>query len=103
MTQFTIIHGPMASGKTFHADAFRRHYGCHAAIDLDDLDKLDRRRTQMDGLLILTNLKPDDALKRIRKVVPDADNRIIDIKSARLAIGVSSHAPMRMKAGSTVQ
>lgn len=103
MTTFTIIHGPKASGKTFHAEAFRRHYGCHASIDLDDLPKLDRRRTQLDGLLILTYLKPDDALKCIRKLVPEADDRIIDIKTARLAIGVSSHAPMRMKAGSTVQ
>lgn len=93
MITFTIIHGPMMSGKTFHSTAFRRHYGCHAAIDLEQLEKLDRRRTQLDGLLILTNLHQDDALKRIRKIVPEADDRIIDIRTARLAIGVAEFSP----------
>ncbi|MBG6116238.1 hypothetical protein IWY39_000042 [Sphingobium sp. JAI105] len=89
MTRFTLIHGPIRSGKTFHSDKFRRHFHCHAAIDLDDLPKL-HRKAQKDGLLLLTNLAPDIAEKRIREIVRDADIDIIDIKTARRAIGVSA-------------
>ena len=87
----TIIHGPMASGKTFHAAAFRQHYQCHEAIDLDDIPR--RHRLQMDGLLILTNLGAEQALKRLRKIEPAMEIRMVDIQTARMAIGVAPVAP----------
>lgn len=87
----TIIHGPMASGKTFHSDTFRRHYQCHAAVDLDSRWEL--QHLQLGGLLVLTTLSPDEAERCIRKVDRDNDIRIIDIRTARLAIGVAPEAP----------
>lgn len=87
MTTFTVIHGPMRSGKTFHSAAFCRHYGCHASIDIEQLPGLSRS-FQKDGLLILTNLSPDDAANRITKAAPLADFHLVDIASARSSIGV---------------
>ncbi|MGE6693318.1 hypothetical protein ACQKE8_12845 [Sphingobium limneticum] len=92
MSSFTVIHGPPASGKTFHSIAFRRHYGCHAAIDLEELPKMSRD-FQKDGALFLTTLAPDDAVNEIYKFMPGADYRIIDIRTARLAIGATPDVP----------
>lgn len=87
----TIIHGPKASGKTYHSAAFRRHYQCHAAIDLHEFCK--GVKVQRQGLLILTDETPDDAEWTVRKIDPLLDIRLIDIRAARMAIGVKPVAP----------
>ena len=87
----TIIHGPKASGKTHHSAAFRRHYQCHGAMDLHDFCK--GIKVQRQGLLVLTDEAPEVAERIVRKVDPMIDIRIIDIRTARMAVGVNPEAP----------
>jgi hypothetical protein len=85
-----IIHGPMASGKTFHSKAFAKHFGCsHIA----DWDRHGQPLPNSNSLLVLTNDHPRRAESAIRKRNPDAKIRIISIRIARLAIGVAPIAP----------
>lgn len=87
----TIIHGPKASGKTHYSDAFRRHYQCHAAIDLDDFCK--GVKVQRQGLLILTYEAPEVAERIVRKFDLMIEIRMIDIQTARVAVGANPKAP----------
>ncbi len=85
-----IIHGAMGTGKTFHKAAFARHFRCAKIVD--GWDPLAHELPQ-DGRLVLTSAH----LSLIRQVVrmdrPDCDVRIIDIVTARQAIGADPHAP----------
>lgn len=85
-----ILHGPMASGKTFHSKAFARHYGCRHIADWD----CRAQELPRDGnLLLLTNEHPERAVAAIRKRRPDAEIQVVHVRTARLAIGVAPVAP----------
>ncbi|KFG91697.1 hypothetical protein BV98_000555 [Sphingobium herbicidovorans NBRC 16415] len=85
-----VLHGPMASGKTFHSEAFAKHFGCSAVADWDCRE---RELPRSNALLLLTNEHPDRVVAKIRKGRPDAEIRVVHIRTARLAIGVAPVAP----------
>lgn len=85
-----LIHGPMASGKTFHSEAFAKHFGCS---DIADWDCRERPLPQSDALLLLTIEHPERVVAKIRKRHPDAEIRVVHIRTARMAIGVAPVAP----------
>lgn len=85
-----LIHGPMASGKTFHSKAFAKHFGCSAVADWDCRE---RELPRSSALLLLTNEHPERVVGQIRKSRPDAEIRVVHIRTARLAIGVAPVAP----------
>lgn len=86
----TIIHGPMRSGKTFHKAAFARAYGATHVVDCWDARQ---HEIPADNRLVLTTSDLRDIDRAIRLDWPEAEVRVVDIKSARLAIGEASHAP----------
>ena len=90
MSMIVLIHGPMASGKTFHSRAFAKHFGCS---DIADWDCRERVPSQSAALLLLTNEHPERVVAKIRKGRPDAEIRVVHIRTARLAIGVTPVAP----------
>mgnify|MGYP003640550361 CR=1 FL=1 len=96
-----VIHGPMATGKTHHKEAFAKHYGCTAIVD--NWFVRDHEFPE-DGRLVLTTSHPaeiavqfaEDEVFRLLKSpdgAPEPELRIIDITTARSAIGVAPHAP----------
>ena len=93
----TIIHGPMMSGKTFHREAFAKHFSCSHFVD-----GWEPRYHEIpaDGRLLLTTASPDEIRKAIRLDCPDAQVRVIDIKTARSLIGVAPYAPHRTERAS---
>ena len=88
----TIVHGPMASGKTFHKATFARKFGCSHVVDSWLPDE---HEVPEDGRLVLTYASPEAIRRAIRLDRPSADVRIIDIKTARSLIGVTAYAPDR--------
>lgn len=88
----TIIHGPPASGKTFHRTAFMKKFGCVRYVDnwLPDQHELPD-----DGRLVLTFAGPEQIARAIRLDRPSADVRVIDIQTARRLIGVDPLPPSR--------
>lgn len=88
----TIIHGPMASGKTFHKKAFARHYGCAAIVD--GWDPRYHELPSEPGRLVLTNAERAEILRQMQKHGdPIVAFLMIDIATARQAIGVEAFAP----------
>lgn len=88
----TIVFGPMASGKTFHKKAFASRFGCtHIVEDWEPAI----HEVPADKRLVLTNHHPDAIKTAIRLDCPDAQVRVIDIKTARHLIGVDPYAPGR--------
>lgn len=94
----TIIHGPVHTGKTYHARAFAAHFGCTSIVD--DADRHHRDAPfPPDGALILTTLSRREIIQWQERAVPNPDPlhrhklMFVDITSARLAIGVAPHAP----------
>ncbi|SCW77334.1 hypothetical protein SAMN02927924_02788 [Sphingobium faniae] len=87
-----IVHGPMASGKTFHKQAFAKLFCCSHIVD-DWQPTI--HETPDDGRLVLTNYAMDEIHRALRLDRPDAAIRIIDIKTARAAIGFEPYAPGR--------
>jgi hypothetical protein len=93
----TIIHGPMASGKTFHKQAFAKKFECTHIVDgwnpqTDEVPS-DRR-------LLLTTAEPHEIRDAIRMDRPSAQVRVIDIKTARSLIGVAHYASGRTQRAS---
>lgn len=82
----TVIHGPMASGKTFHSARFRSHYRCVRIVD-----DWDQRPDQLpaDNSLILTTLSPDWIRQKHGHAA--ANMRFVSIATARAAIGEARH------------
>ncbi|NYT43135.1 hypothetical protein HZY97_20335 [Sphingomonas sp. R-74633] len=84
----TVIHGPQASGKTFHAERFRKHFGCRDVVDGwrpgSDLSDHSEPVVLRNGDLLLTNANPDAVMKRFG----DRGVRLIPIEQARRMIGV---------------
>ncbi|MES1985506.1 MAG: hypothetical protein V4461_11185 [Pseudomonadota bacterium] len=97
-----VIHGPMATGKTRYKQAFAKHYGCTSIVD-----NWCAREHEFpeDGRLVLTTSHPDEIARQFTEDLDDwflkygvdggtdPDLRIIDITTARSAIGVAPHAP----------
>lgn len=88
----TIIHGPMGSGKTFHKQAFAKQFGCTHIVE-DWLPTI--HEVPEDGRLVLTFHSPEEIKRAIRLDRPQADIRIIDIKTARSLIGATPYPPGR--------
>ncbi|MCK0531746.1 hypothetical protein [Sphingobium agri] len=88
----TIIHGPMGSGKTFHKQAFANQFGCTHIVE-DWLPTI--HEVPEDGRLVLTYHSPEEIKRAIRLDRPQADIRIIDIRTARSLIGAAPSAPDR--------
>lgn len=86
----TIIHGGMASGKTFHRAAFVRKFDCSHIVD-DWQPEI--HEVPDDGRLVLTNSSIGQIHRAIRLDRPLADLRVIDIETARALIGVERRAP----------
>ncbi|MES2157509.1 MAG: hypothetical protein V4512_06865 [Pseudomonadota bacterium] len=86
----TIIHGPQASGKTFHKEAFAAHYGCTHIVE-----EWNPREHELpdDHRLCLTLATPEAIQKAIRLDRPEAMVRVVSIHDARSAIGVTAVAP----------
>lgn len=80
----TVIYGPRATGKTFHAELFRAHYGATHVIDDSDVP-FDPEPGDND--LILSTDAPAD----LRKRYPRA--RLIRIDAARSAVGLEPAPP----------
>lgn len=93
----TIIHGPNASGKTFHKAAFARKFGCTHIVD-DWLPTV--HEVPDDGRLVLTYHSEEEIKRAIRLDRPSATIRIVDIKTARSLIGVEHYAPGRTERAS---
>jgi len=83
-----VIHGPMRTGKTFHAKAFAAHFGCDRIIEID----FEQHRTAEigPGALILTNEWPRRVDRRRRDLVAEhlAGAQVFSIEQAREMIGV---------------
>lgn len=86
----TIIHGPQASGKTFHKQAFAAHYGCTHIVEEWNPNE---HELPDDGRLCLTLACPEDIAKAIRLDRPEVHVRVVSIYSARVAIGVPEFGP----------
>lgn len=78
----TVIYGPPATGKTFHADLFKAHYGATRVIDDWDVPFGPGPRD-----LILSTAAPAD----LRKRYPRA--QLIRIDAARSAVGLDPAPP----------
>ncbi|WHO37857.1 hypothetical protein PMI04_014950 [Sphingobium sp. AP49] len=89
----TIIHGPMASGKTFHKRAFAQLYGATHIVDC--WDAMQHEIPTEDNRLVLTYSHPDEIQRAIRLDAPTVQVRVVDIKTARHHIGVAPYAPGR--------
>lgn len=77
----TVIHGPQASGKTYHSKALKTHFNCDAIVDGWKF----RRQFVFSGpttenMLVLTTEHPD----AIREALPGA--RIVAIEDAKAAL-----------------
>ncbi len=96
----TIIYGPMRSGKTFHKQAFARHFGCSHIVD--DWDPR-LHEVPDDGRLVLTNSGWRQVADAIACDLPRVAVQVINIESARAVIGVESHPPMQVASQGTVQ
>lgn len=95
-----VIHGPQATGKTRYKQAFAKHYGCKAIVD-----NWFAREHEFpeDGRLVLTTSDPEEIAREFaddkghrwlrNPHAPEPELRIIDITTARSAIGVAPHAP----------
>lgn len=89
----TIIHGPMASGKTFHKEAFVRLYGATHIVDCWDANQ--HEIPTDDHRLVLTCSSPAEIERAIKLDQPTIKVRVVDIKTARHSIGVAPYAPDR--------
>lgn len=83
-----VIHGAMRTGKTLNADAFARHFGCRRVFG-DWPDGAGRSEGPRDGDLVLTTLARDAIVARLGGM----DLRVIDINTARAAIGLEAAPP----------
>lgn len=86
----TIIHGPNRTGKTHLATDFARHFRATFIVDGWDAEK---HAFPDDGMLALTNSHPDAIFAAIPRGQNPPRVRIVDITTARLAIGAAPHAP----------
>lgn len=84
-----IIIGPNATGKTKHAAAFARHFGCEKIVD--DWNPREHEFPTRPGRLLLTSASPEDIAAALKEARTSAT--ILDITTARLAIGLPPHAP----------
>ena len=80
----TVIYGPPATGKTFHADLFKAHYG--AARVIDDWDVAFGPGPRDDDLILSADAPAD-----LRKRYPRA--QLIRIDAARSAVGLDPAPP----------
>ncbi|AMK18723.1 hypothetical protein [Sphingobium sp. MI1205] len=88
----TIIHGPTRTGKTLHRQAFARHYGCSHIVD--NWNPSEHELPAESGRLVLTDAAADAVLQQMTLFGdPIVAFRMIDIVTARLAIGVGACAP----------
>lgn len=89
-----VIYGPQASGKTFHAEAFRKLYGC-AGISDGYVDGDGGAHPPRVDDLLLTNLTPQELLRHRRARGLFANGvTFIPIETARDAIGVGPVRPL---------
>ncbi|WP_210357625.1 hypothetical protein [Sphingomonas beigongshangi] len=72
-----VVHGPQASGKTFHSERIAAHYGCTRIIEIDERG----RHAARPGDLVLSY----ESTSKLRRWFPCAD--IVSIRDARVAIG----------------
>lgn len=75
-----VIYGPMATGKTFHADRFKRLYACSRVIEGDEPQN--RRTSLREDDLVLVACNRQSAARRF----PNAC--IISIEDARRQAGL---------------
>lgn len=80
----TVIYGPPATGKSFHADLFKAHYGASRVID--DWDASFGPGPGDDDLILSTDAPAD-----LRKRYPCA--QLIRIDAARSAVGLEPAPP----------
>ncbi len=88
----TVIHGPKCTGKTFHAEAFRQHYGCTRIID--GYMEGDAAPRPSDGDLVLTYLTPQEMRQKRYRGTFDVPPTLVSIEVARAAIGVGPVQPL---------
>lgn len=94
MMGMVVIHGPQASGKTFHAEAFREHYGCAGISDGYVEGDGGARAPRVDDLL-LTHLTPEQLLRHRRAKGLFANGVMFaPIETARQAIRVGPVRPL---------
>ncbi|MBV2148592.1 hypothetical protein KRZ98_09875 [Sphingobium sp. AS12] len=89
----TVIHGPMRSGKTFHRDAFAAHYRCTRIVDDWLPQRPFRQAMPDDDSLVLTTASTAEIEKAMKRTPTRDAVRIVDIYTARLAIGLPEFAP----------
>lgn len=88
----TIIHGPKASGKTRFRQEFARHYGCSHIVD--NWDPHEHELPAEQGRLVLTSSPRETVLQQMAKHGdPIVAFQMIDIATARQAIGADAFAP----------
>lgn len=88
----TIIHGPERTGKSFHKQAFARHYGCSHIVD--GWDPHQCALPERPNRLVLTVATPETILQALLDYDdPITAFQLIDIATARQAIGVDAFAP----------
>lgn len=88
-----VIHGPQCTGKTFHAEAFRQHYGCTGISDgYVEGDKSGPRPKAGD--LVLTNLTIKQLRSKRYRGAFDDTVILVPIEAARAAIGVGPVRPL---------
>lgn len=76
-----VIHGPGASGKTFHADKFKAHYGLETAADWYSPKRFALPRAPEADLLLT-----QESAEVVGRAFPEAT--IVHINDARRAIGL---------------
>ncbi|MGW8189556.1 hypothetical protein [Sphingomonas hankookensis] len=81
-----VIYGPRASGKTFHAERFRKRYECERILDLSGEHG---KRRLGSGTLVLTDATKAEARSRYGR-----DALLVSIHDARSAIGVGPVRPL---------
>ena len=81
-----MIYGPRASGKTFHAERFRKRYECARILDLSGEHG---KRRLGSGTLVLTDATKGEARSRNGR-----DALLVSIHDARSAIGVGPVRPL---------
>ena len=77
-----VIYGPMATGKTLHAQRFRSHYQCARVIELDEQEYRHTKFQPQRNDLMLTTMSREAVLRRFPAV------RVVGINHARKAIGL---------------